>query len=597
MCGIFGLYSKSSSISQATEEKVSEHFFQALHHRGPDSNGLFISSDRKSLLGHLRLSIVDVESGIQPMKSDISDTIVFNGEIYNHNELRASHDYNFSNHSDTEVILSGYKVSGEKSFNDLNGMYAFAIHSERDNSLTLAVDPLGIKSLYLYEDDELIIFSSELTALAQYIHAMDPELLEVDDSATYGFLQQGMFLEQTTPFKNIRKLKDGSWIRLSSEKSQGSIVYNSTFSEKDSLKDVVESSVERQLHADVDVCLFLSGGIDSSLVASIVSKTKKIKAFCLAFDEGDIDESSQAKLVAEDLGIDLEIVKIDPENLESLFEEALLSLDEPISDFATIPLLALSRKASDSYKVCLLGDGGDELFYGYTHHKYWNHKLLSEKLLPKLVFKSGLYSNLVRFFESSKSNFSKKVATFLKLAYPDGISYGPFTHYDNYLKDNLYTQQSLSSVSQLHGFELRNFLSRKLLQKSDRITMAASMEGRVPLLDLELYNFSRMFYNPENCIEKGAGKTPLRELLSDYISNEVYKNKKQGFRVPLSSWCSSDFGSKVRKHLLSCQFISKFISKESLSNLFKEFDSGNESHSVRIFTLYSYSVFMNNIIK
>lgn len=597
MCGIFGLYSKSTSISQAMEYDVSKHFLDALHHRGPDSNGLFISPDRKVLLGHLRLSIVDIESGIQPMESDVKDTIVFNGEIYNYKELKEKQDYNFVTTSDTEVILSGFKLRREQSFNNLNGMYAFALYSESENSLTLAVDPLGVKSLYIYEDERYLIFSSELTALAKYIYSLKPNLLEIDTLSTHSFFQHGMFLEQSTPFKNIKKLKNGSWVKFSDRKSEGYIKYESTFSENDSLKDIVESSVDRQLQADVNVCLFLSGGVDSSLVASIASKNNKIKAFCFSFDEKGIDESLQAKEVAESLGVELEIIRIESSKLEAFFEKALLALDEPISDFATIPLLALSDEARSTHKVCLLGDGGDELFYGYTHHKYWSKKIIAAKFIPEIIFSSGLFSKAVRFFDSKNNALYRKAATILKLIYPSGISYGPFTHYENYFIDKTNSRIMLTDESALYEFELQNSLSRKLLQKSDRITMAASMEGRVPLLDLELYSYARKFYSADNCIRQGIGKVPLRELLSSYLSNKVYKNKKQGFRVPLAKWCSSDFGAKVKKHLFSCPHIERFISQKNLSELFYEFDNGNEQHSVRIFTLYSYSVFMNNIIK
>lgn len=595
MCGIYGVYSKSEPVSRSLESHVISHFNKELNHRGPDEHGTFISEDRKVLLGHLRLSIVDIKSGSQPMTSDVGDTVVFNGEIYNHAFLREKHPYNHLTTSDTEVILSGFKLSGHESFGELNGMYAFALYSKDRNTMTLAVDPLGIKSIYIFENDELIIFSSELTALAKFVSVTVPEELEVDFESTYNFFQYGMFLGCSTPFTRIKKLKAGTWIEHGQANSKGLIEYKSTFSSEDSLRNVVEAAVERQLHADVEVCLFLSGGIDSSLIACIASRSKKIKAFCLSFDESDIDESNKAKEVAEDLNIELEIIKIRPENITAFFEQALVALDEPISDFATIPLLALSREASSSYKVCLLGDGGDELFYGYTHHLYWSKKILASKYIPHFIFSSGFYSKLVRAFESINLSLFSKAAIFLKLIHPSGISYGPFAHYENYLLKYTKDKGKVVTFQSLRDFEFENSLGRKLLQKSDRITMAASIEGRVPLLDLEVLSYSKKHYSLGDCIVEGKGKAPLRSLLADSLSSSVYKSKKQGFRVPLSEWCASSYGERVKLQLLECRHVRQFISSEGLLCLFKEFDKGNTSHAVRIFTLYSYSVFMNNV--
>jgi asparagine synthase (glutamine-hydrolysing) len=600
MCGIYGVLSKNRQLSPVDVASFNECFKKYMGHRGPDDSGYFVSPNNRLLLGHLRLSIIDIDNGKQPMKSsDENNIVVFNGEIYNYRELKASSRYLFTTASDTEVLLSEYQDKGLNFCNRLNGMYGLALYDSELKVLSLAVDPLGIKSIYIFENDDYVVFSSELVPLCKFINQVLSIPLEADSNATQEFLYHGLFLNDKTPVKGIMKVLPGSIVSYSlddNKKNQYEIRYEPTSDNNSTLDDVLLAAVNRQLVSDVPICLFLSGGIDSSLLATYLAQNKSIvKAYTFGFpSDSTVDESANAVSLAKSLNMEYEVVQLSNKNLQEAFYNTIDNMDEPISDFATIPLMELSKVAGLNYKVCLLGDGGDELFYGYTHHKFWFLKLFFAKSIFNLLKITDLLSRLSYICETNKNVYIKKLGLLLKTSTPYSTSYGPFSNCLHFLIDKKNNGKSIVGEDELLKWEKINPLNRKLLQKTDRITMQQGLEARVPLLDLEVVYFSKT-YSKKDCIVSGKGKIPLRKLLDKKYASDVSTRKKQGFRTPADRWLREGLGIDIHQRLIDCRFLPMFISSDSITRLFNEHNIGKIDHSSRILTLFVLSNFWNKI--
>lgn len=598
MCGIYGVLSKKKQLAKGSIENINRLFQQHMGHRGPDDTGYYSCSDNRLLLGHLRLSIIDIDNGKQPMHSPDGNVVVFNGEIYNFLDLKDRSDYPFSTSSDTEIILSEYSNQGSLFCNYLNGMYGIALYDSTLNLLKLAVDPLGIKSIYYFENEEYLVFSSELVPLCKVLQEALSISLEPDENSTLEYLYHGMFLSEKTPVQGVKKILPGNILTFNFDDNFScleKIKFQMTISRENELTDVVTFAVQRQLIADVPLCLFLSGGIDSSLLAvALARKSVDIKCYSFAFDESEVNESEHAKTLANELGLECELVYMKPSELVDAFKDGVYNMDEPISDFATIPLVKLAQKASKEYKICLLGDGGDELFYGYTHHRFWSNKIIFASKFAKFLNAPRFLDYFSYKFENSKIGFLKKMALLAKLSTPFSSSYGPFSNCSFLLKRNIENQVFLASYDSLLNWERINSLSRKLLQKTDRITMREGLEARVPLLDLELLSYSKR-YRRKDCIKKGKGKQPLRALLESFFPSETVYRKKQGFRTPAAEWLKGSLGRGIYKTLLECKVIELVISKENIGLLFDDHESNKKDNSSRILSLYALAVFWNKL--
>jgi len=600
MCGIYGMLHKKRKIRENEIEILNNSFKKNMGHRGPDDSGHFVSTDRRLILGHLRLSIIDIENGKQPMYgSDGRNVAVFNGEIYNFRDLRASSNYKFNTISDTETILAEYEKNSRDVFDNLNGMYGIALYDENLNTLFLAVDPVGVKSIYVFENEDYIVFSSELVPLCIYVEEGLSLPNEADMNATLDFLYHGVFLNETTPVKGINKILPGKVLTYclnNSIKSEYEIKYKSRISSRSTLSSLISSATERQLISDVPVCLFLSGGIDSSLLAAeLSSQNRKIKCFTFSFiEDSSIDESIFAKTLSNELDLDCEVVQMNSTELFDCFISAVEKMDEPISDFALIPLMKLSKVAGKNFKVCILGDGGDELFFGYTHHRFWKFKVFLAKRFLESI-RLPLFIEILSYkFEHSKIKILRKMALLARNSTPYSSSYGPFSNCTSLLKLKVTERKLLRNYEELKKWERVNSLNRKLLQKTDRITMSQGLEARVPLLDLDLVEFSERF-GINNCLLKRQGKAPLRKLLSEKVSSKITSRKKQGFRTPASKWLRGSLGDHVYDTISSCENISIFVDKNVITRLFDEHKSDVKDHSSRILTLYTLSTFWNKI--
>jgi asparagine synthase (glutamine-hydrolysing) len=588
MCGIAGYISLNDSIN----EKQLQDAASLMQHRGPDAEGFYFSEDKKLGLAHRRLSILDLSAAAnQPMYSANGRyCIVFNGEVYNFNELKQQLDdkgASLITTSDTEVILELFIQKGTSCFAAFNGMFAFAIYDMQEHVLTLCRDHVGIKPLFYYADDTQLVFASELKVIRQLMG----EKLQVNSEAIPYFFHLGFIPEPLTIYKNTYKFPAAHYLQLSTvvnkfeylqlqmepfwklhQAIQPSATTNEPAAKKE-LKGLLYDAVEKQLISDVPIGTFLSGGVDSSLVTAIaatVSGSDKIKTFSIAIDDGKYNESKFAKQVADHLKTDHHEFKVKENEVMELVDTLIPVYDEPFADSSAFPTMMVSRLAKKHVTVALSGDGGDELFHGYNMYQW--AKRLSNPLVS--LVKSPVYA-------ASKLMGSKYQRAGNLYDYPsrDNICTHIFSQEQYYFKEQelqslLVTPQfnfnglnnqpfvlkDLTAAEQQSFWDFNHYLKDDLLVKVDRASMQYSLETRVPLLDYRLVEFA---YNldPELKIKNGTMKYLLKEILYDHVPKQIFDRPKWGFSIPLIKWLKTDL-----KYLLDQYTSEEVINKYSVVN-------------------------------
>lgn len=575
MCGILGLV----DFKNRSNKNIFEDMLDTLHHRGPDDKGIeFIEKNNiQILLGHKRLSILDLTSnGHQPYKFE-NLTMVYNGEVYNFQEIKAELEkleYTFSSHSDTEVIIKAYHAWGDKAIDKLNGMFAIAIYDSHKNILKLIRDRAGVKPLYYYQKDDLFMFTSELKAFHK--HPLFDKKISNESLAMY--LKYGSVPQPHSIFEYVKKLENGYILtfELNSKKITQHRYWNIyDFYQKEKLDiseneamskldELVNSSVKYRMISDVPVGSFLSGGYDSSLVTAVMQKNSntKVKTFTIGFDNPKYNEASHAKAVADYLGTEhTQYICTSKEALEILPNLADI-LDEPMADTSIIPTLIVSKITKEKVTVSLSADGGDELFAGYD--SYVQILKLNEKI-KKLPFKSLLNKLSMLMNSTSQNSFSRKVFRGINILASESLmelkDASTNTFLDNQIEKLLLKKDTLSkfnileiysseklSQNSLDSLLARDFQSThvdQLLMKVDRATMHYSLEGREPLLDYRIIEFAAQL--PINLkLNNGKGKYLLKELTHQYIPKHIMERPKMGFSVPIQDWFRSDFKKLVR---------------------------------------------------
>lgn len=580
MCGIFGYVGKN------LQEIDSEKIIKVLKHRGPDDDGIYQNED--VLLIHLRLSILDLSSnGHQPMVTEDGGFIIcFNGEIYNHMELRqeliATHDVKFKSDSDTETLLLGYKYWGKGLLNKLNGIFSFIIYNKHNNKLFVARDHFGVKPLYIYQNDNAIAFSSELKAFED-LPDFNAEINKVSFINYLSFLWSP---GKTTPFKNVNKILPGHYIEVDCKTGHSKVEqyyelpFSGEYSKKseneliDLLDLKLQKAVQRQLLSDVPVSFFLSGGLDSSLLVAIARKhfiKDKITAYTidttsLASKEGFANDLTYAKQVAKALDIDLKIVTAEAEIVRD-FDEMIYHLDEPQADAAPLNVLNICKQASkDGFKVMIGGTAGDDVFSGYRRHKALAIEkylrfipMVVKKLIKKSVYKLNADKPFLRrirkilgeidlpVYERIANYYSWIPLNELKLLFKDRIepqNY-PSTYLINLLNE-IPKEQSL--LNQMLFWELKTFLVDHNLNYTDKMSMAAGVEVRVPFLDIELVEFACTI-PPEFKLKSGQTKYILKKVAERYLPKDVIYRPKAGFGAPVRSWITNDLELRIQSSL------------------------------------------------
>lgn len=575
MCGIAGIIDPTLSSEQRLEQL--QHMVCLLKARGPDANGVFDSASLS--LGHTRLKILDLtDRAAQPMRAyEDALVLVFNGEIYNFPQLVAelrNEGYELSGHSDTEVILHGYHHWGEAVFERLNGMFAVAIYDQEKQQLLLARDRVGKKPLYFLQQDSRLVFASTLQA----IRSVSPNL-ELKASAVREYLTTGYVSFAESIFSGVLQVLPGQ-ILVFNLSSQELLRANSKTYWKlplvparkraypqatQELRQLLDDSVATRLLSDRPLGLFLSGGLDSALISSLVRRHKKdnIHAFCCSFAESEYSELPEAERTAKELGLDLHSVRCPQPSRETL-AEMVEGMGSPLGDSSYFPMHWLCKEAKSKVAVVLSGDGADELFAGYD--TYFASSI-SQNLLINNPFSRAVYGLLRRVLRVSeeKMGFEYRLEAFRR-----ALRYSfPARHYmwrgmleahkrlqvlsEKCLRESseaiagpsfsslLEKLRGLSTFASARAIDFHTWLPGDILPKVDLSSMAHGLEVRSPFLDYRVIEAATTY--PDAFLRKGrVGKRILRDMARGVVPDHVWQGKKQGFNAPVPHWFRGELG-------------------------------------------------------
>jgi len=585
MCGIVGFIDKNKRVD------ILNNMLEAQSYRGPDDSGVYFDDNNGVHFGHNRLSIQDLSShGHQPFVSDCKNyIIVFNGEVYNFKTIRAELEelgYRFISNSDTEVILYAYKQWGIECIEKFIGMFAFSIHDKIQEKLLLVRDRAGVKPLYYYTNDNKFVFSSELKSFHKH-HEFKKEL---NKEVLPYYFQFGYIPTPYSIFKNCYKLEAGHYLELIIDNLEFKITkywdVNEFYekeridkSEDEILKDIesiLNDSINLRMVSDVSVGVFLSGGYDSSLVASILAKKqgKKINTFTIGFDDEKYNEAEHAKSLAQYLDTDHTEYYMKDNDMLDLVEKLPFYYDEPFGDSSALPTMIVSQMAREKVTVALSADGGDEAFCGYSKYFFLNKfsNIFSSKI-KKQILKTSLNlmsDNLVENINNilpknlKQTNIKDKYNKFKRAINSDSLeemfqnasSYVDKNDVDKILNINsnrsIYSlfenKSNLSYLNYMMSVDYKAFMNDDVLTKVDRATMSVSLEGREPLLDHRIIEY--LAGVPESLKYKNKqGKYLLRQILYKYLPKEMVDKPKSGFQIPLDEWLKGDLRYLVEKYL------------------------------------------------
>jgi asparagine synthase (glutamine-hydrolysing) len=625
MCGVCGIV--SFEVDEQIDQPALARMCQALRHRGPDDEGYYL--DEQAGLGMRRLSIIDLDTGRQPISDETQSLwIVFNGEIYNYRALRAELErrgHVFKTQSDTEVIVHAYEEYGRDCVGHFIGMFAIAIWDKARRSLFLVRDRLGIKPLYYWSSGKRLVFGSELKALLESPHV--PR--EVDHLALDQYLTLEYIPSPRTIFQEVRKLPPGHWLTFDEhgvrvepywDVSRVSLPADERAC-AEQLTELIDDAVRLRLVSDVPLGAFLSGGIDSSTVVAAMQQAgaAPIRTFSIGFDDATYDELPYARLVARTFGTDHseEILKPD---ISSLAEELIGHLDEPFADFSIFPTYLVSRLARQSVKVVLSGDGGDEIFGGYD--TYVAQRLdrtykrlprpLRQRALPALLdrvppqrAKKGLINKTKRFVEGAalpEEWGHTRWMMFLTPAdrralYQPDMQMAVSGRTAAAALEQYYAQAgSFDDLARQQYVDIKSYLADDILTKVDRMSMAVSLEARVPLLDHRLVEFA-LNLPPHLKLNRGQTKVILRRAMARRLPAEVLNKPKQGFSIPIKHWLRGPL-RPLMHDLLSPAAIGRhgYFQPATVARWMAEHLNGQANHSHRLWGLMVFELWHRQVM-
>jgi asparagine synthase (glutamine-hydrolysing) len=605
MCGIAGAVNFKLSYRQIDHNML---------HRGPDGQHGFMVDNID--LYHLRLAILDIGGGKQPMHLDDRYTIIFNGEIYNHNEIRKQLNITGKTSSDTETLLLLYRKYGVDFLNYLDGMFVFAIYDRKEKTLFIARDRAGKKPLYYYADGEKIVFASELNCIKGLLP------LEMNNNNFYHYLRLGSFYKRLTPYKSVNELLAGSYLLIDCNtlEIKEHCWWNIHDFYKQSNEDSFEESLEKVdlfLHtairrrvesSDLEVGSFLSGGIDSGLTTAIASSyNNSLKTFTVSFD-GEYDEAPLAKIVAEKYQTNHTEIKISFDSLRNDLEQIIGNYGEPFFDSSAIPSYYVSAAAKKHLTVILNGDGADELFGGYRRYvpfaKYdffksgnvvKNGASLLKSILPPSNNKQSKYNYLYRLASlASKENLEIYLSAGVDIMedFEQNIL-PPSNDYLQLMRDdfNVIANSKMSGLKKLMNMDFNTTLFSQLLVKMDIANMANSLEGRSPFLCKDLLEYAPGM-NDDYKINGKDTKYLLRQLAKKYLPAKLIHQPKRGFEVPLKHWIENELKEVVFDYVGAPSAISsQFIDKRFLSSLLNQATKiSGEKRAKILWTLMSMEI-------
>jgi len=602
MCGIAGILRfDDRPVDRGALERMLTH----IDHRGPDGRGVEVYPHCG--LAHSRLSVVDLMGGHQPMHVAVQHNepdlvLVFNGEIYNHRTLRRllearGHQFR-SDHSDTEVLVHGYREWGTELPKHLHGMFAFAIRDLGQRELFLCRDRIGKKPLYLYQDDRRLLFGSLISA----VHAGLEQTPEVDPAALMQYLTFGYTFHDSL-LTGIRELPAAHWTLIDAQGGQRSERYwqpppisrsSTQLGATRAIEELLTEAVGTRLEADVPLGCFLSGGIDSSLIAAMAQRRMgdtKLQTFNVAMPDAAYDESNWALRVAEHLGTEHHVLHAEP-RIEDDLRAIIAVTGEPLGDASLLPTYWLSRATREHVTVALSGDGGDELFGGYTRYRAlrwlqrwrWAARWLptdaldagSEKSLRHRLARlarsaahrepAGQYLEMIRLFDPEQLG-RLGIPTIAPVDAPPGW------------------RDDLPGIEAARQWDLMHYLPFDLLRKVDRSAMAVALEVRCPMLDTQVMDLAG--HLPLHVLMPGGQpKGLLRRVAEQYLPRAVVRRRKMGFAIPLGQWFRDDGGEMLREHLLHRDHLEDLgLRPDRLRALIENHAADRADHTHRLFAL------------
>ncbi|MHC4872181.1 MAG: asparagine synthase (glutamine-hydrolyzing) [Planctomycetota bacterium] len=629
MCGIAGFWGKDFS------PELLGRMGAKISHRGPDDSGTWFSHEYNAGFAHQRLSIIDLsESGKQPMTDSAEKAVItYNGEIYNYRELKedlASKGYKFNSSSDTEVILNLYLEYGKNFLAKLNGIFSFALFDFSKKEMLLARDGLGVKPLYYSTENNELIFASEIKALTEHKGlSKDININAVKNYITYLYSPA-----PETILKSVNKLEPGTALLLKDKTiSEKWHFYDLPYNEAEKnltsspeelaemLAENLKKAVTRQLVADVPVGAFLSGGLDSSAIAAFAKESiSDLKCFTIDFEcnskgwEGFVRDFPYAEKVAEKLAVDLHKITVGPD-IANKVKDMVYQLDEPVADPASLNVLFISQLARENnIKVLLSGTGGDDIFTGYRRHyalqneKYWQWLPVSfRKGISSLsgVFPSGnsFGRRIKKAFAYAGENTDKRIAGYfrwfdtykIEKLFCNNVK-DSAAGYQDPLPEFIKDSRNMSSLDKMLYLEAKGFLCEQNLLYTDKMSMAAGVEVRVPFLDPELISFAATI--PDNLKQNGScSKWLFKKAMEPYLPHEVIYRPKTGFGVPLRHWLHNDLQNDV-DNLLSQESIENrgIFDYQEINSLIIDDRAGKEDYTYTIFTLMCIETWMRKFI-
>lgn len=597
MCGFVGFCDDSKN-----KKKIIRDMADIIKHRGPDSDGYYV--DNNIALGFRRLSIIDLDKGSQPIFNEDKDkVIVFNGEIYNYKEIREelkSKGHKFSTNTDTEVILHGYEEYKEDILNKLRGMFAFVIYDIKEKSLFGARDFYGIKPFYYYYDNENFLFGSEIKSFLG-----NPNFKkELNKDMLSQYLTFQCSIGEDTFFKNTYKLLPGHYFIYKDKELKVKKYYEVKLEPNDDksldewvsgIREVIDNSVLAHKVSDVEVGSFLSSGVDSSLIAKLSSVDK---TFTVGYDNKKYSEIDYAKQFSDKINVSNVSKKISKEEYFKEFSNVQYYMDEPLADASAVMLYFLSKTASKHVKVCLSGEGADEIFGGYNiyHEPYsvsWYNKIpyFIRKCIGILVYPFRNYTGFNFLYRRSKKiedryignafifepNDAKKIVNF---------NYGNKT-YKDFTKPYYDKVSDLDVVTKMQYIDFNFWLIYDILLKADKMSMANSLEVRVPYLDREVIDYASKLPSKYKIVGNET-KYAFRKVAKEELTDKVADKKKLGFPVPIREWLKEDdVYQEVKNMFLESEY---FFKPKKIIKLLDDHKAGKRDNSRKIWTIYTFLV-------
>lgn len=608
MCGICGIFSFNGGVADK-EELVKMN--QVMIHRGPDDEGYYV--DGAIGMGMRRLSIIDLEKGHQPISNeDGRYTVILNGEIYNYLELKKGAEergHRFSTNSDTEVLVHLFEDYGVDCVLQLNGMFAFSIWDKQEKELFLFRDRIGIKPLFYTIDSNRLLFGSELSVIT----SVSSVKKEIEFSSFLKYLGLSYVSYPESIFKNIYKLEPGHFLKVTVggklEKKKyweltefNTLKYSSPSDYSEHLLSLLRDSIRLQMRSDVPVGTFLSGGIDSSSIVALLSEQidQPVRTFSVGFNNG-LNELPYARIVSERFNSNHTELTIFENEVPTILSEIIAKMDEPVSDNAVIPTFMLSKIAVDSgVKVILNGTGGDEIFGGYDRYLPQNQPWKTINSTPLGIRK--LIGALFRLVDFNKGEQISNPQLYF-LASISGVNFSilrkMFKNSDNYKMsvrkmNNIYKKfipsAKVAEKSDLMYLDLNDYLVNDVLSLMDKMTMAVSLEGRVPLLDHRIVELC--FQIPDEIkFKDGKLKWLLKDTFKEILPNEILNLPKAGFSGPTWVWVNGVLKESIYNTLVEDpidfykEYIDISVIKYAIDNV-----AHNKSYAEILFSLYIFSL-------